>query len=283
MAAVSTSPIVTLIEPNTYKLSACIATDPPGRNESPARPRPRVAIHMGRSVYMICQHGRLKHRGWGVHGDIDVIPAETPCVWEPRAHDTALIVGIDSELLASTAEEWKAHPKDLELVDRFQIRDPQIENICWALKAEVEAGYPTGRIFLDSLATALAAALVARHSSLAGAPCSSIYRISGHRLRRALSYIEDNLKNDLSLREIAQATGVSVSHLKGTFRQATGVPVHQYVIQRRVERAKALLFGSSLPIHQIAYETGFAHQSHLANHMRRLLGFSPKAVRNLNA
>jgi len=276
------SAIVTLIEPQKYKLSACLATDPAGRTETPALRRPRIAVHLGRSVYMVCQHGPVKHRGWGVHGDIDIVPAGTPCVWEPKEPDTALIVAIDPRLLASAAEQLGIPANGVEVVDRFQIRDAQIENICWALKAEAQAGYPTGRIFLDSLATALAAALVRRHSSVAVVSCPANKRMSGHRLQQALSFIEDNLKSNLSLSEIANAAGVSVSHLKNTFRQETGMPVHQYVIQRRVERAKALLCESALSIQEIAVETGFAHQSHLANQMRRQLGYSPKAVRKLS-
>jgi AraC family transcriptional regulator len=53
------------------------------------------------------------------------------------------------------------------------------------------------------------------------------------------------------------------------------VPVHQYVIQRRVDRAATLLRNSRLRIGQIATETGFAHQSHL----RRATGVSPNQLR----
>ena len=263
------------------KLSLRIVTDPAARTETPALSRPRVAIHLGRSVYMICQRGGQSHRGMRVHGDIDIVPAETPCVWEPNGPDTALIVGIDHNLLAETAEQLGMPSGQFEVVNRFGIRDSQIENIGWALKAEMEAGYPSGRVFRDSLATALAAALVRHHSSLSAIPFPSNTRMSGHRLRQALSYIEDNLKRDLSLSDIAQAAGVSVAHLKATFRQSTGLPVHQYVIQRRVDRARTLLCETDLPISEVAQEAGFAHQSHLATHMRRILGFPPKAVRQL--
>ncbi|MGA8594330.1 MAG: AraC family transcriptional regulator [Bryobacteraceae bacterium] len=241
--------------------------------------KPRIAVHLGQSVYMVCQHGTLKHRGWAVHGDIDIVPAKTPCVWEPNRHDTALIVAIDPALLSAAAEELGFNADSLELLNRFQIRDAQIENLCWALKAEMETGYPNGRIFLDSLATALAVALVRRHSSLAEARSGLSKPINDLRLRRALSFIEDNLKRDISLSEIAQAAGVSVSYLKTIFRETTAVPIHQYVIQRRVERAKNLLCESNLSIPEVAQETGFAHQSHLAIHMRRILGCSPKALR----
>ena len=49
---------------------------------------------------------------------------------------------------------------------------------------------------------------------------------------------------------------------------------------RRVEHAKNLLGATELPISRIALEAGFAHQSHLARHMRRVLGVSPNALRD---
>jgi AraC family transcriptional regulator len=99
-----------------------------------------------------------------------------------------------------------------------------------------------------------------------------------HTLRQVQSYIEENLRSDLSLRAITDVAGMSASHLKSTFRKATGMPVHQYVIRRRVEHAALLLRDGKLPINQIAVELGFAHQSHLAVHMKRLLGVSPSHV-----
>ncbi len=59
------------------------------------------------------------------------------------------------------------------------------------------------------------------------------------------------------------------------------MPVHQYVIQRRVERAKTLLTDGKLSITEIALEAGFAHQSHMARHMRRALGLPPRAIKRL--
>ena len=99
------------------------------------------------------------------------------------------------------------------------------------------------------------------------------------KLKQVISYIEDNLESELSLAEIASVAGVSVSHLKTLFRQSTGMPVHQYVLRRRVERAKLLLQDRSLSIAQVAFAAGFAHQSHLARHMRKILGMTPAVVR----
>jgi AraC family transcriptional regulator len=98
-----------------------------------------------------------------------------------------------------------------------------------------------------------------------------------------LSYIDDNLAENMSLSKIASIAGVSASHLKALFRESAGMPVHQYLIRRRVERARTLLAEGKLPIAEIALAAGFAHQSHLARHMRRSLGISPRAMRQMFA
>jgi AraC family transcriptional regulator len=77
---------------------------------------------------------------------------------------------------------------------------------------------------------------------------------------------------------LARIAGTSASHFKVLFRRSTGLAVHQFVVQRRVERAQVLLERGDLPVSQVALETGFAHQSHLARWMRRLLGATPAAV-----
>jgi AraC family transcriptional regulator len=128
----------------------------------------------------------------------------------------------------------------------------------------------------------MASRLVARHSSLARkfSPNGN-GGLTGYRLKQVLAFIEDQLTEDLSLERIATVAGVSSSHLNTLFRHSMGVAVHQYVIQRRVELAKTLLLQEEKSITEIALEAGFAHQSHLARHMRRMLGLQPRALKRL--
>ena len=65
---------------------------------------------------------------------------------------------------------------------------------------------------------------------------------------------------------------------KTFYGDTLGMPVHQYVVRRRVERAKALLLGGHLNATQVALEVGFAHQSHLAHWMNRVLGVTPREI-----
>lgn len=264
---------------NWFRVS--LLSDPPGLIEVPGLPSTIVSIHVGTSVHVSCRRGGLSHSGTAVHGDIDVIPAGTPSLWEVRGKDTALVLSLSQELVSAVAKHLGYDADRIEIENRFLIRDQQLENIGWALKAEMESGYPCGRLYLDSLAVSVALRLVRCHSSVRQEPKRQSGRISAGKLRQVLSYVEDNLSQEISLGDLAGIAGLSVSHFKNLFRETMGLSVHQYLIRRRVERARVLLVEGKLPISQIALETGFAHQSHLARHMRRVLGASPRAVREM--
>lgn len=242
--------------------------------ESPARAGAGIVIHVGPTVRIGCRRAGQHHRGGAVHGDVDIVPPFVASRWELDQPDTALLIGVPPASLSAAAQERGLDPARVEIVNRFQIRDPQIEHIGWALKSAAESE----QLFRESLATALAARLVDRHSSAARAHSEKI-DLSGKRLRAVIGYIEDHPARDLSLGELAAVAGIGVSQLTAAFRQTTGIPVHRYVIGRRVERALTMLRETRLPVAHIAAEAGFAHQSHLARHMRRVLGVSPGEFR----
>jgi AraC family transcriptional regulator len=265
-------------------LALQLRSDPAGVLEVPELQSVLVAIHVGSAAKVSCRRGAESHSGSAVHGDIDIIPALTSSRWEIHdQNDTALILSLPPSLLDTVAEEHGFDSRRLEIRNRFQIRDAQLENICWALKAEMESNYPSGRLYTDSLAVSVASRLVSTHSSLAQRPVVQNGGLSGRRLKQTLAYIEDHLSEDLSLSRIASVTGISSSHFKTLFRESAGVPVHQYVVQRRIDRAKDLLMEDKLSIAEIALATGFSHQSHLARHMRRSVGLSPRAMKRLFA
>jgi AraC family transcriptional regulator len=264
----------------TDDLRLSMISDRPGLVEFPGSGGVIVSLHVGPSVTLDCRRNGERHVGTTIHGDLEIIPPNTPGTWELKTSDTALVIAMKLRLLRSVAQESGADPAQLAITNRFQARDPQIEHIAWALKAEMEGGFPSGRLYTDALATALAARVIRNHSSLARPSRAPRAAMPARKLKAVLAYIEDHLGRDLALREIAQVGGLSTSHFKTLFRKAMGVPPHQYVILRRVERAASQLRSGDLPIGQIALENGFCHQSHLALHLRRVLGVTPQAIRN---
>jgi len=256
-----------------------LLSDPPGSLEVPGLRNARISIHVGPPVHVFSSRAGYRHRGTAVHGDIDIIPAQTPSYWEMGGRDTFLGLSISPEILDAVAQELGLDPRQVEIRNRFQTRDSQLENIAWALKAEVESGYPSGRIYFDSLAVSVAARLLRCHSSVSRDPKKLNGRMSARRMKKVLCYIEENLGKGITLADVASVAGVSVSHFKTLFRDSVGLPLHQYLIRRRVERARDLIGEEKLSISEIAFETGFSHQSHLARHMRRVLGVSPRVLR----
>jgi AraC family transcriptional regulator len=95
-------------------------------------------------------------------------------------------------------------------------------------------------------------------------------------LKRVFQFIDANIDKPLSLADMAVASGLSIDRFRRDFKATTQMSPHQYVIRRRVERARTLLTSSRNPkLADIALACGFADQSHLSTTFRRVLGVSP--------
>jgi AraC family transcriptional regulator len=261
------------------QIKAWVSTFEAGLTEIGETPHALVCMHLGPSVEVRCTRGGTVREGREVAGDLDIVPARTAASWEMKQEGMALIMCVPDALLRAVAVRLDRDPTSIDIADRFQMRDPVIEHIGWTLKADLDSNVTCGRLLRDSLGVALAARLLQRHYR-GSLPMREIRGGLTHtKLERVIAHIEDNLASKLSLPAIAEVAGMSVSHLKTLFRNSTGVPVYEYVLRRRVERAQFLLRNHKHSIAEIAVATGFAHQSHLARHMHRILGYTPSAVR----
>ncbi|PSO50376.1 MAG: hypothetical protein BRC40_01955 [Cyanobacteria bacterium QH_8_48_120] len=104
--------------------------------------------------------------------------------------------------------------------------------------------------------------------------------LSWCKLKEAITYINDNLDKNLKLTEIAAVVEISPYYFARLFKQSMGMPPHQYVSNRRIEQAKALLENTNLPIAEVASSVGFTSQSHFTNVFRKLTGITPKAYKH---
>ena len=98
-------------------------------------------------------------------------------------------------------------------------------------------------------------------------------------LRKVREFIEANLDQKISIEALARAVGLSMFHFARAFKQSEGVTPHDYLVQRRVNRAKELLAATDLPLSEIAVTVGFSDQSHCARRFREYMGVCPRDYR----
>ena len=248
---------------------------PSGRIEPPVDDRHHTFdFHLGQPVQVTCRMDGLERHGLQIQGHCSIVPAGTVHRWMFERPAGALLVRLSPAFVQETADAMNIKPQMAELAPRIQMRDAQIERIGWIMQAEDHEGCPTGRLFMDSLATALAARMIALQTRRDEPRPKAGRGLPPWRLRRVVEYIEINLDRNLALTELADVAGFSLSHFKVLFKQAAGMPVHRFVLERRVERARTLLLNGEKSMTEIAMECGFAHSSHMARCMRGMPGRS---------
>jgi len=168
---------------------------------------------------------------------------------------------------------------EVELRAYRKFADTRLGALVAAVNAEMVAGFPSGRLFLDSVEQAIAVALVNDHA-VRHRPVQ-IYRggLGSARLRRIKELVHAKMEDDLSLDEMAQSVGLSTAHFARMFRKSTGETPHQFVLRQRLERAKAMLRAPDARVLDVAVACGFKTQQHFAQVFRDFWGVSPTEYR----
>jgi AraC family transcriptional regulator len=100
--------------------------------------------------------------------------------------------------------------------------------------------------------------------------------------RRTLAYIEANLASKMEIDDLARVVALSRSHFSRAFKHCVGMSPMEYVVARRVERAKVMIRGTSESLAEVALACGFADQAHLNRRFRDIVGISPGRWRRSN-
>lgn len=99
-------------------------------------------------------------------------------------------------------------------------------------------------------------------------------------IQRAIEYMSQNFKKNLTLNEVAQNVYLNPSYFSSLFKQAMGVSFKEYLTDMRIEEARQLLIKTNTSIVDIALSCGFTNQSYFSKVFKAKTGFSPKSFRN---
>jgi AraC family transcriptional regulator len=214
-------------------------------------------------------------------GSISLVPAGSPSLWRWSGRKDSLHIYLEPGLVERVAAEaFDLDPARMTVPSLDALDLPQLRAAMLAVDAELTAGDTGMRLAAESLANVLAVQLI-RHVL---APRRPALRRDGAlprgRLRAVVAYIEGHLDAGPTLEQLAAVVRLSPYHFAKQFKRATGLPPHQYVIARRVERAKQLLQGGDdFSLAEVAARAGFSDQSQFCRHFKRLVGVTPGRFR----
>jgi AraC family transcriptional regulator len=202
--------------------------------------------------------------------DLDFLRLTEPCVAQhflmPRM------------FLDELAEDLEARPIHHVGRPEMPVDDPILAALGTRVLAYMRAPEELDVLLADHIMTSLAVYVCGRYGDLV------MHRpfkggLTRWQVRLAQAMIDANLAEGVSVKTLAEACGLRASHFAHAFKRSVGVAPHQWLIGRRLDRARALLLDQKLHLADVGTLCGFADQSHLTRTFQRHFGLTPSAWR----
>ncbi|MCX9146917.1 helix-turn-helix domain-containing protein [Erythrobacter sp. WG] len=215
----------------------------------------------------------------GPHSDdrATFIPAgKLMTMWHCRDCSPLIAIGVPAGRLEAMSLGRLPQP--------FALRpDPALAGLAWQMMRRALRTAEEDDVQLERLTAELALALVNSFPAGTGVAEARL-GIAPHRLRRVLTYVENNLHRPITLSSLAEQAQLSPYHFSRVFKHAVGRSPYDHVRWRRLAHGAALMIRSDMTVAQIAGGTGFANTSRFSDSFHSRSGVAPslfrKAVRS---
>jgi AraC family transcriptional regulator len=238
-----------------------------------------VSLNLGEpAIHELYVVGQPRRTETVTRESIFVFPARVPFTAQWQSPLTTLDFLVEPEFMSNVVRpEMAAHR--LELRPTYSSGDPFIAQALYALRRDLQEGFPRGRLYGETLGTALVVHLLRDYAQLDSLGRAPKGWLPPNRLRRVVDYINDRLEADLSLAELSALVGLNPDYFARAFRQTTGLSPYRYVLLKRIDRACGLLSDPRIPIGEIAERSGFGSNGAFTTAFRRVRGVTPSAYR----
>ncbi len=221
--------------------------------------------------------------GWKNGGGPDrfcLMPKESESTWDIRDDLSFVHLYCTDDHLRSVGEQvWDKSPYSFTLDENLFCDDASINALYRHFILGCDWQQSANQLTLSTASTLLLTHLVQHYSNVQWALPTVTGGLSPFVLRNVLAFIEENLAQPLTLAELAAQASLSEFHFARMFRQSMQMAPHQYVMQRRMEKAKTLVRTTRQPLTDIALACGFSSASHFSNRFRAATGLTPSQLR----
>jgi AraC family transcriptional regulator len=214
-------------------------------------------------------------------GSITLFPAGSVRDWRWRGTVDSLQIALDAELLGKVAAQSfgiELSYTSIEPLNSFT--QPELRNTMQTVQSELILGRIGGSLMIESLANILAVQLMRHVFGIRQPTRRALAPLPQRQLAMVVDYMMANLSGSPTLEQLAVLVHRSPYHFARQFKAATGLPPHQYLTTRRVERAQDMLRRrGNVNLGEIAIAVGFYDQSQLSFHFKRIVGVTPGQFR----
>lgn len=159
----------------------------------------------------------------------------------------------------------------------------QILRILWDMKKGFEMKKSWGWQYEISIQTVQLWLILISNISLSEEESAKTNRLQQERLQLMLSYIHQNYRENIALKEIADAAHLSVSECTRSFKKSIHMTPYSYLVKYRIQRSCELLETTDCPVTEIARRVGFNHVNHFIQSFKKQLHLTPKEFRRSRA
>lgn len=213
-------------------------------------------------------------------GDVSLLTrsAQSHWVW-PRDIEVVHVYLGQDELTSTCKQMYERDVTDVDLRDELKANDPAIHRTAMALTTEAAQGRAGSKLLIDSLTTQLCVHILRRHADVLFRETACRDALTFAQERTVRDYVRTHLNRRISLDDLANTVALSRFHFARRFRRSTGTSPHEFLLGQRVERCKAMLARTDVPLVDIAARCGFADQSHMTRVFKNHVGTTPARYR----
>ena len=241
----------------------------------------RVAVSLGQNRAWLAVGKRVTAAGSFAPGTNVVGQPGDVFDGEMRDRVDMLLFLMEPRYVAAQFESLGMPGHRAELRDLPARPDPGLLNIGYRLADALRHGLSGDELYCEVLVEAMLTRIMIRHATVASGWMPYREILTPAKLRALIAFIDQNLSSPLRLSDLAAAAALSRAHLARSFRNATGIPLHRYVLYRRLEHARSLLSKAGARAQIVAALCGFADAPHLSKAYRKAYGITPAATPDL--
>jgi len=207
-----------------------------------------------------------------------ISPSAMPITLRLNSTLRYLRVALDPLHLARLVAPSLDTVEPMRLRRTYAVQSPQIRHLMLTLRDEADSRNAGGLALVEAVTAGLGHLLL-RHAGVEQPrPLRARGGLAAAAKRRVLEMIDAALDTHLTIEMLAREVGLSPAHFARAFRESLGRAPHQYLLARRLARARRLLETTGVSLSDIAQRTGFADQAHLTRLFKRAFGTTPGAL-----